>query len=262
MASRICAKTGLALTAGPVRAFRIARESYGPLDPRPRTSESLSPGEGDSSGWSRYDTVGRTIYASEDRLTAYMELLAPFRTEVTQERRALQPVADFMGVPLEDLWRDVVAEWDEQGTMRASWLPRVFREGRAVYTLSFPAGWWIDVTATETIATLNDLSDEYELTSEPLTLSHITGDDRGLTTAIAQLLREHIELDDGTLPLGVEFISKHGRPTGSSGRCLAYWMREVDSGLDEPTRIVSSEPINEGDPDLKAAMGHCKIKSR
>ncbi|MDX2377624.1 hypothetical protein M4I32_12515 [Microbacterium sp. LRZ72] len=31
--SRICTKTGLALTTGPATAFRIARESYGPLAP-------------------------------------------------------------------------------------------------------------------------------------------------------------------------------------------------------------------------------------
>ena len=59
--TRTCKRTGLVLTAGPVSAFRIARESLGPFDPPVR--------EGDDVGaWSRYDTVGRTIYASSDRL--------------------------------------------------------------------------------------------------------------------------------------------------------------------------------------------------
>ncbi|WP_130176588.1 hypothetical protein [Cryobacterium sp. SO1] len=229
MSQRICTKTGFALTAGAAgaaKSFRIARESRGPFAPPPR-----APGD-DVKGWSRYDTLGRTIYSSADKLTAYMELLAPYRTEVAGKRRALQPVADFMGVPLYDLWYDIVAEWDGQGTMKASWLPRVFREGRELSTLSFPAGWWIDITATETIAALQDLFEDLWPTSDgivngPLTLAHLTGEDRVLTTAIAEMLREHVELDDGTLPLGIEFISKHGRPAYGSGQCWAHWMREV-----------------------------------
>lgn len=84
----------------------------------------------------------------------------PYRTDVNAERRALQPIADAMGKDLDALWRDIVAEvagWDEAGTMKASWLPRAFREGSRLYTLSFPAGWWIDITATETITALEDL---------------------------------------------------------------------------------------------------------
>lgn len=119
MAKRICSKTGLALTAGPVSALRIARESYGPFDPLPRDATS------DVEDWSRYDTIGRTIYATADKLTAFMELLAPYRTDINGQRRALQPLADFMGVLLEDLWRDIVSEWDAAGTMKASWLPRI-----------------------------------------------------------------------------------------------------------------------------------------
>lgn len=107
-----------------------------------------------------------------------MELLAPYRTKIDAERRALQPVADFLSVPLDDLWRDVVTEWDEAGTMKASWLPRAFRDGRALYTLSFPNGWWIDITASETMAALNELSrgswpTSHGMSDEPLTLSHI-----------------------------------------------------------------------------------------
>lgn len=150
-ARRVCQDTGLALVAGPVSSFRIARESYGALAPMPREF-----GE-DPGSWSRYDTVGRTIYSSADRVTAYMELLAPFRTTVRDERRALQPMADAVGMSLEDYWNDVVAEWDEAGMMKATWLPRAFREGRAMYTLEYPEGWWIDATATETIAAVHDL---------------------------------------------------------------------------------------------------------
>lgn len=258
---RICQNTGLALVAGPVSSLRIARESYGPLAPPPRELDD------NPTNWSRYDTVGRTIYSCADRVTAYMELLAPYRTKIDAERRALQPAADAVGMRLEDYWNDVVSEWDEAGNMKATWLPRAFREGRALYTLQYPNGWWIDATATETIAALHDLFSGtwptvHGNSEEPRTLSDLTGDDRVLTTAIAQLIRDDIQLDDSTLPLGIQFISKHGRPADGSGLCWAYWMRQVDSGLDEPAQVVNTEPILESDSAFKAVQQFCKIKSR
>jgi len=258
---RICTRTGLALVAGPVSALRIARESYGPLNPVPRP-----PGE-EPQAWSRYDTSGRTIYACADRVTAYMELLAPYRTDVNAERRALQAIADAMRKDLDALWRDIVAEWDEAGTMKASWLPRSFREGRKFYTLNFPAGWWIDITTTETIAALEGLLPHAWPTAEgllegPLALAHLTCDDRVLTTAIATALRDEVTLDDGTLPLGVRFLSKHGHLAQGAGTCWAYWMRYVDGGLDEPATKTHQTGIREDDADLIAVQTYCKIKSR
>ena len=266
---RICSKTGLALTSGPVLSYRIARESYGPLAPRlrePHTDLTIQPRDNVGS-WSRYDTVGRTIYTSQEQVVAFLEMLAPYRTTVSAERRAMQPIADAMEVPLDDLWRVMVSEWGEAGNMHARWIPSNFREGRELYALEFPQGWWIDITATETIAALHDLFGGSWPTStgrsdELLTLSQLTGEDRVLTTAIASKLREGIELDDGTLPLGVEFISKHGRPSGATGRCWAYWMRDVDNGLDEPTTVKTSASIELDDPAFKAALSLCKIQSR
>lgn len=258
---RICTSTGLALTSSPVDAQRIARESYGPLNPIPRAS-GAHPGP-----WSRYDTPGRTVYACADHLSAYMELLAPFRTEIGDERSALQSAADSMRIPLDEYWNAIVDEWDGGGSMRAQWLPSVFRDGRAVYALRFPQGWWIDITAIETISALHDLYPGTWPTADDvpvdhLTLAHLTGEDRVLTTAIAAAIRDDLVLDDGTLPLGIEFFSKHGHPSGGSGICWAYWMRDVDNGLDEPTVIAHSSPISARDPSFNAALAHCKIRTR
>lgn len=79
---RICTKTGLTLTAGPATAYRIARQSFGPLNPPLRDSDDVG-------AWSRYDTLGRTIYAASDKLTAYMEVLAYYRTVAINQKRAL-----------------------------------------------------------------------------------------------------------------------------------------------------------------------------
>lgn len=266
---RICAKTGLALRSGPVLAHRVARASYGPLNPPVRQPHSDPTVElRDHVGsWGRYDTVGRTIYAADEPTVAFMEMLAPYRTKVADERRALRPLADHLGVALDDLWRDIVADWDEAGNMKASWLPRQFREGRGLYVLVFPAGWWIDISAADTISALHDLFGGRWPTArgeidEPLTLTHLTGDDRVLTTAIASRLRESIELDDGTLPLGISFTSKHGHPSGGTGRCVAYWMRDVDNGLPEPTEVASSSGINDHSEPFNDALQLCKIRSR
>ena len=261
METRICASTGLALVSSPVLALRTAKTSYGPLDPIVRQD-----GEG-RERWSRYDTVGRTVYAADSRLTAYMELLAPYRTEIAEKRRALQPVANFLGKPLDELWNQVVAEWDEAGNMKATWLPRAFREGRGLYSVRFPDGWWVDVGSIETICALNEVFEDGFPTAsgeriEHLTLSHLTSDDRVLTTAIASALRDELELDDGSLPLGIRFTSSHGHPSGQSGGCWAYWMRATDSGLTEPATVDFETAIGVDDGDLRAAMAHCKIKMR
>ena len=76
------------------------------------------------------------------------------------------------------------------------------------------------------------------------------------------MLREGIELDDGTLPLGIQFISKHGRPAAGSGLCWAYWMRDVDNGLNETATVQARESIREDDPAFTSAQVLCRIKSR
>lgn len=200
------------------------------------------------------------MYACADEVTGFMELLAPYRTEVQGQRRALQPLADSLGVPLDTLWRDIVDEWDTSGTMKASWLPTSFRDGRALYTLSLPQGWWVDVTTTETIAALGDLLEDH--LDEPLTMSHVSGEDRLLTTKIADVLRNDVTLDDGSLPRGIRFVSKHGSPSSGSGVCWAYWLREHDSGLAEPAQVINRQAIEETNTAFAAALQFCKIKTR
>ncbi len=261
---QVCATSGLELVpSSPAGSYRIARSSFGPLAPPRRDAEldgSLEP-----AGWSRFDTVGHTLYSTDDRLTSFMELLAPYCTEINGARRALQKDADEMGVSLDDYWAMILADWDEAGTMRARWLPRVWRDGRIIYQVIFPAGWWVDITSTNSLAALSSHL-EAELAelgvSGTLTLAHVTGDDRAITTLIASWLRDTVTLFDGTQPLGVRFTSKHGHPAGSAGRCWAYWMRAKDAGLPEPVRVLAEEPIGENDQDLSVAQKFCKIQTR
>ena len=196
----VCARSGLELVDDPVPgSFRIARTSFGPLAAIPR--ELAADGSLDPVGWSRFDTVGRTLYSTDDRLTSFMELLAPYRTEINGARRALQKDADAMGVPLDEYWAMVVADWDQAATMRARWLPKVWRDGRAIYRLNSPPGWWVDMTSTRTLAALSAHLDS-ELTelgvTGGLTVAHVTSDERAITTLLAGWLRNTVTLFDGT----------------------------------------------------------------
>lgn len=258
--ARVCSDTGFGLVSSPSRVFRIAKTSYGPVSPQARSVTD------DRRYWGRYDTPGRTLYGSTSELTSYLEVLAPFRTEIAGRRRALQPVADSLGISLETLWRRVVRDWDENGSMDAMWLPRSFREGRAIYELEFPEGWWIDINSVETISTLRDRHEDGLLPDinerHMLTVAHLTGERRDLTTAIATYIRETTILDDGTFPLGIHFHSKHGHPSGQSGGCWAYWMRSTDIGLPEPIRVLNEFAIDPESRVFKAAQRHCKISVR
>lgn len=260
----LCANTGLDLVEGPgPGSYRIARSSYGALAPRARAPEA--DGSLDTASWSRFDTVGRTLYTTDDRLTAFLELLAPYRTEINGTRRALQKDADAMGISLDDYWAMVVADWDQAGTMRARWLPTVWRDGRAIYRINYPAGWWIDIMSTNTLAALShQLEDELGSLgiTGGLTVAHITADDRAVTTLLARWLRDTATLFDDTQPLGIRFISKHGHPSGGTGTCWAYWMRATDAGLDEPVTVTHEAAIDEHDAELGTAQELCKIQTR
>lgn len=260
----LCTITGLELVEGPGPGnYRIARSSYGALAPKERELES--DGSLDPSGWSRFDTLGRTLYTTDDRLTSFMELLAPYRTEINGTRRALQKDADAMGISLEEYWVMIVDDWDQAGTMRARWLPRAWRDGRSIYRVDYPTGWWVDIMSTSTLTALSDhLEDDLAdlgITGG-LTVAHVTADDREITTRIARWLRDTATLFDGTQPLGIRFVSKHGHPTGGTGTCWAYWMRATDAGLDEPITVTEESAISEGDDDLKIVQEFCKIRTR
>ena len=46
---------------------------------------------------------------------------------------------------------------DQASSMRAPWLPKVWRDDRPIYRLKYPPGWWVDITSTRTLAVLSRL---------------------------------------------------------------------------------------------------------
>jgi hypothetical protein len=114
---------------------------------------------------------------------------------------------------------------------------------RSLCRVAMPgAGWWVLIDCPDT---LNALSVAMGGAVGQLTIGHVCGDDRVLTTELAQVIRDSV-LDDGSQPLGIMFPSKTGY-----GRCWAWWSRRVDDNLNptgnDPKLI---ESMNVAVPDL------------
>ena len=103
--SGVCARTGLAYVTGPVTGFRIAKTSYGPLNPLARPA-----GVAERSSWSRFDTTGSTIYLAADAATAYAETLAMARMS-RKYRSAITFAAEFYGISWDAALDMVRDEW-------------------------------------------------------------------------------------------------------------------------------------------------------
>jgi len=256
---RTCTKTGLALVTGAVTAYRVAKESYGPLGPQERGSFTE-----DRSGWYRYDTPGRTVYAAEDERTAFLEALSWARL-TSQHANYLEKSAEFFGIDVAALRAEVEEDWQRNGNMAPGWIPANWRNGRLLYHLRFAAGSWVDIDHGDTIASLNEqLGRElYELgVTESLTLSEITGARRDITTLLATWLREQV-LDDGSYPLGIRFLSKHGATGQGHGHCWAFWLRRADVGLSgDPVQVEQGQEIALNDRAYKFALKRHGIHSR
>lgn len=199
--------------------WRLAKTSRGPLAP------PLRPADGEVMEWSRWDTrEGRTIYAASEAVTAYREALAYLTPSPT------------LGESLDE----IASEWQQRNFMTIGSIPQEWRESRNLYTLRLPSeGWFIDIAHAETLAAIN----RHLNFAERVELSHILGSDRVLTTSIASWLRSEIILDDGSVPHGICYTSKHGSP----GECWAVWLRQIDQGrpeASEATQILARDSVD------------------
>lgn len=117
-------------------------------------------------------------------------------------------------------------------------IPAGWRLQRLLYRLQLPpSGWFVNIEASRSVATIweNIGSDLMALgLNEPLTVGHLRGENRKITTKVAEWIW-HQRLSDGSLPHGIRYGSKHGNDLS----CWAVWLRIVDAGgelCDEPTK--------------------------
>lgn len=242
---RVCAVTGLALVPSSNTAYRIAKESYGPMNPPLRTAKTPR------GQWGRYDVLEhRTIYAGAPEHCAYAESLAFARTDIDIELSELFDDDVYFG-SLED---EIIQEWMDRDHMTPHQLAAAWRNERLIHEMILPAsGWFVDIEHSSSIAAIvENLKPALSMAGvQQLTTSHLRGEDRALTTSIAEWIHKQV-LDDGSLPLGIRYGSKHD----SHWDNWAIWLRAIDDGKDassEPTRARPGQAIDkpERNPSLR-----------
>ena len=238
-AEQVCPRTGFRLVAAEGQTtYRIAQDRYvsssGILGVLVNRAVGHLP-EGAEDLRGRYDTVGRTVYFATSIDCALAEVLTVFR----HNQRALE--ADAAAIEPEPGEGPVdVAAYVEAVTKEAvandrdtPWaITGAWQTARSLLHVRMPLqGWWVRIDHSDTIDAFNASVPPAQLAAlrgtgdmSALTLSDVTGPTRALTTHLAEIVRQSV-LDDGSLPLGINYPSKTG-----AGRCLAYWARSLDEG--------------------------------
>lgn len=245
---RTCTATGLRLipAAGDI-GHRVAKNTY------PEISAPLRH-ETERSSWGRYDTVDTsTLYTAGLPTGALAEVLAGFKLPLGTGS-ALEADAAAVGLTLEEFLADVAAEWEERSFMQTGTLPRSWRDDRTMLKIQHPlTGWFVDVEHPDSISALEPSLQTLLLVGgyEAFTTAALRGEDRALTTAIADIVHD-ARLDDGTYPIGIHFGSKHGESW-----CRAIWLDRAHGHL----TVTNTKTIDVADPDFLTATRRFGIRA-
>lgn len=239
----ICSVTGIALLPSEgQRVYRLAKPSFGPLNPRQRPLSSAD-GRGD---WNRYDIPGeRTIYAATRQEAAYGELLGALK----RPQQSLPASELFDDVDDDAAIDDLIAQdWKDAGKRLAPYVVDIYwlYEMR-LYTVSLPAaGWLIDAEHSRTVAYLHNHIplNLVERNVAAVTVADLRSEDRYLTTNLAEQLAR-ARLEDGAMAAGVRYGSKHG----SDWECWAVWLRD---GIVHTMSADDGELV--GEPEFNPAL--------
>ncbi|TRW47609.1 RES domain-containing protein [Georgenia yuyongxinii] len=233
---RRCTLTGLHLlrATGQV-AFRVTQEQYGALTASPNEAVGALGPSAPAERRGRFDTIGRTAYLADSPECAFAEVLAGFRKDVGR----LAAEAALIGADPDEYVRRVTEEAVANGVSPPWAIPFEWQMARAIHECQLPRrGWWVQIDHHETLHALRRVVPAALVPPErvaALTSADLAGEDRALTTALSQAIRQSL-LDDASEPHGISFRSKTLR-----GRCWAYWDRRRDEGLapgsDEPISL-------------------------
>lgn len=235
MNHRSCAQTGLSIIEGPVSMYRVsvARPGRGPLNPKERPDDPVV----DRRDWNRFDTPGLTIYGADLRVTAFTESLA-FKAPCAREYAAMAEEARFLGLGLDELLSDLRSAGMPVDGMDPDW-----RLDREIYRFDFPSRPWNDLTHPDTGVAIKTSG---IAAADRMSIADLTGDDRGLTTSIAQWIRAQ-RLDDGSQPAGLRYPSKFGFSEGDY--CYAGLIAAPNAGC-----ACSGSEFTVNDPDSAEAV--------
>lgn len=230
--------------------FRVSSSApdRGPLRPIPR----LETDRADRSSWSRFDVgehvplgwAGLTIYGATRRDTAFTEVLS-WKAATSATYAGLVEEAIFTGSSIDALLDDLHRRGVRVGGVDLDW-----RESRCIYTLETWDVLWADLFHRGSVSAIRGLIGPV-LGDELLTISTITGDDRSITTHIAETLRA-LELQDPSGSMrradGIRYPSKFGM-AADDDYCWALWIPRPELGA----MITHSAPMEPADPDVVTA---------
>lgn len=237
--ARICSVTGLVLVpAASETGWRIAKTSYGPLNPPLRSNDP----DADPASWGRFDTRGgRTVYLAATRECAFAEVLAYQRRKLG-ERDSLAKDAAFLGLEVADLVATVEHEWQDRGHPPPGHVGKGWRTERAMYEIPLPdKGWWVLLEHPDSIAAA-EAALEDQLASVgvgELDVAVLRGHNRDATVLLASWVCDAV-LDDGSKAHGIRFESRH-----ATGGVWAHWIRPDGRGS-----VYVGTAIDESDEDL------------
>ena len=210
--------------------FRLAKPSYGPLNPQRRTFTSAD----DRSGWNRFDLPGeQTIYAASTPEGAYGELLGSLKKPTPMLASRL--FDDAGDATVEEL---VAEDWAALGKKLSpyevdiNWLYEFH-----LYTMTLPQeGWLVDSEHSRTVTFLqgNIPLRLWERSFHSVTVSDLRCEDRFVTTHLAEQLA-NARLTEGDKAIGLRYGSKHG----SDWSCWTIWLRN---------NVAQSFAVDGGDP--------------
>jgi hypothetical protein len=212
----------------------VAELGRGPLNPRFRPDDPAV----DRRDWNRFDTPGLTVYGADQRATAFTESIA-YKAPSARDYAGLAEEAAFLGIGLAELLDELRAAGAPVDGMGPDW-----RLSREIYTLEFAPRAWVDLAHPDTVSAVkaSGIAD-----ADRLSLADLTGDDRAVTTRVAQWLRAQ-RLDTGTGPAGVRYPSKFG--FAEDDYCWAAFLDRADG----PGCTVRGEAFSAWDPDLCTAV--------
>ncbi len=260
---RTCARTGLVLEPSALRRLtRIAKKSRGPFNPLLRYDDPQDRSR-QRREWGRYDVPGhRTVYGASPAAAAYGESIA-----FARQRLVDRVLGEFFSESdrgnTQTLGEVIDKEWKDKGALGPGFLPAQWRLERLEYKLQLPPeGWFVDIEAAQSLSAISQAlaSTLDSFGAEHLTVAHLRGEDRRITTAVAEWVHGLV-LEDGSRAHGIRYGSKHG----TDWSCWALWLRALDGGQDlaaEPTRANDGTEIKEcvNNLDLRTAAELFRIR--
>lgn len=245
----ICSKTGIVLiSAEGQTVYRLAKPSYGPLNPLHRPLSSIE----DRGVWNRYDIPGeRTIYAASSKEAAYGELLGALKRpqQAVLAANLFDEDDDVDDITLDEL---IAQDWQEAGKPLAPYVVDIhWLFEMRLYTVTLPAtGWIIDAEHSKTVAYLHGHIPKnlIDRGTNAITVSDLRSEDRYLTTNLAEQLAK-AALEDRAIAAGVRYGSKHG----SDWECWAVWLR---GDIPQLMTADTGEPVSapEHNPPLRDVL--------